>query len=416
MSGAVSADTVHPPRTLELQPRALRTLRQALAGSGHAYVLAGEPGAGAVDAARWLAAAAVCPNGGGDGCEACARALRGVHPDVHWLRAEGTELAIEQIRDLVDQLVRTPFEALRQVAVIEDADTLGSTNAAAGNALLKVLEEPPGEVLFILLARRVAQVLPTLRSRAIEVGFPPLPDATLRAELEACGVSDATLAERGLDLASLVRAARGDLGRAHELAAGGPALATRQLALQVAEGLATGTIQPSACADALAAHVEAARGAAEAAAGAEFEAIAERMAPKDASRFRNSRDTDGMEKRSKRRGRRAAADTLRALLDELAVWHRDLLAVRLGAQDAVLSRDRIAQLSALRAAPASERAVAALDAIEELQSRASGNVDLPIALAALCSELASLAEHRVRSRRTLGASARSPQGYELALG
>lgn len=413
---ATPTPTLAIPEGLALQPRAARTLQRTLAArSSHAFLLSGARGAGAHDAAVWLACASLCPNGGCDACDVCRRVKRRVHPDLIWLRAEGQQLAREQIDNLVEQLVRKPFEAQMQVAVIDDADTLSSRNPITGNALLKVLEEPPGDVLFVLLAERASMLLPTLRSRVIEVPFPPVPDERMLAHLVEVGMNDALLAGHGLTLDQLIRIAGGDVGRAHELANGGPALQRRRVATAVAAGLAGGRLHPSDAVEQLLQCTNTAQQHAIEVAEREFAAQLEQLPPKDAARFKNSKDSDGMESRIKRRGRRAMSEELRLLLSELAGWYRDLLAVSNGAPEAVRNVDSLSQLDALAGTPAALRVVAALDSIEELPGRLTTNVDIPIALAAMCAELAGLASNRIRSRRTLSSSTRTPQGLDLAL-
>ena len=404
------------PAGLRLQQRAARTLTHALrARAGHAYLLSGSRGAGTVDAAMWIAAASLCPNGGGDNCDVCRRVQRRVHPDLIWLQAEGQLLAREQIDLLIDQLVRRPFEAGMQVAVIDDAETLSSTNAITGNTLLKVLEEPPGDVLFVLLANSSAQLLPTLRSRVIEVPFPPLADAVLRAHLTELGVNEAALAANRLTLDAVVRMARGDVTRATELCAGGPTLYRHQVVTNIAVALASGQTEPAAAAAALLQLVDAAQSAAAELAEQEFQALIDQMVAQEGNRFRNSKDSEGFESRVKRRARRAMSDEIRLVLGELAMWYRDLLAVGSGADDTVINLDCLPTLVALRGSNAATRAVAALDAIEELPGRLSTNIDLPIAVAALCAELAGLGENRIRARRTLGAPSRTPAGMDVAI-
>jgi DNA polymerase-3 subunit delta' len=98
------------------------------------------------------------------------RIARGVHPDVLVLEpGDSGAIKIDQVRDVVDRAAYRPFEGRRRVVVIDQADGLV---AAAQNALLKTLEEPPSASVFVLLTARPDMLLPTVRSRCIKLWFP----------------------------------------------------------------------------------------------------------------------------------------------------------------------------------------------------------------------------------------------------
>lgn len=404
---------------LVAQPRAARTLERLLdEGRAHALLLAGASGSGPAAAAIRIAERVLCPTGGDDDCSTCRRAARRVHPDLHWIAPEGGSLAIDQIRHVVDVVSRMPFEGHAQVVVIEAADTLSSDNAEAGNSLLKALEEPVGRVVFVLLAERAGRVLPTIRSRAIEVTFPPISDDLLATALERSGLDETqVVAATGLDLRGIARAARGDLERATSIASGGAAAQRRSELHAQMYSAATGAAAPSQLANRILSRAAAAGDAAAAAATVEFEAMIERMAPAEKRSFTARSNEQGQEKRTARRARKARVAELRACLDDLAGWWRDVLAASTGASDAIANVDRIPQVTQVASSPAGPRAVAALDAIDEAAARLQlNNADEPVTVGALAAELAALAAGRVRARRTLGAPARTPAGYDLSLG
>jgi DNA polymerase-3 subunit delta' len=102
-------------------------------------------------------------------CSACDRIARGVHPDVQIVEpGDAGTIRIEQIRDVVDRSAYRPFEGRRRVVIVREADMMV---AAAQNALLKTLEEPPASSVFILVTSRPAVLLPTVRSRLIRLSF-----------------------------------------------------------------------------------------------------------------------------------------------------------------------------------------------------------------------------------------------------
>ncbi len=107
-----------------------------------------------------------------DACGACAqcqRIARGVHPDVLVIApAENGAIKVDQVRDAVDRAGYRPFEGRWRVVIIDDADAM---LAAAQNALLKTLEEPPSTSAFVLVTSRPDALLPTVRSRCIRLIF-----------------------------------------------------------------------------------------------------------------------------------------------------------------------------------------------------------------------------------------------------
>jgi DNA polymerase-3 subunit delta' len=154
----------------------LRLLDSALASGevAHAYLFYGSPGVGKRTIARRFGAALVSGDEGVEG-----RALRGLHPDLSEIEPEGLYTTIGQIREVVRLEASRPFEGTRQVFILR-ADSL---NVQAANALLKTLEEPQGEAVFILLAASREGVLPTVVSRAQGVRFDPIPQSDIVAFL-----------------------------------------------------------------------------------------------------------------------------------------------------------------------------------------------------------------------------------------
>lgn len=147
----------------------LKRLEGALASGevAHAYLFYGPPGVGKRTVAYRFGAALV--SGGEEG--AGNRALRGLHPDLDEIEPEGQFTTIGQVREVVRGAASRPFEGVRRVFILR-ADTL---NVQAANALLKTLEEPEGEAVFVLLAVSSEGVLPTVASRAQAVRFDPVP-------------------------------------------------------------------------------------------------------------------------------------------------------------------------------------------------------------------------------------------------
>jgi len=100
-------------------------------------------------------------------CADCNKASRHIHPDITKIgKLDGKHIvAVDQIRELKQDVLVVPNDAMQKAYVIEDADTM---NNSAQNALLQVLEEPPTHAVFILISENPAMLLPTVRSRCIE--------------------------------------------------------------------------------------------------------------------------------------------------------------------------------------------------------------------------------------------------------
>lgn len=170
------------PRVRDFLAAAVRERRLS-----HAYLFCGAPGSGQERAALELAKCVVCPTGGCGTCDECIRVAHRTHPDVHWLAPEGASgYVVEQVRSLIEDVALTPVRATGKVYVLERADTLRESSA---NALLKTLEEPPEGVVFILIARSVDSVLPTIASRCQCVPFRVVdPESAARRVAERCGI------------------------------------------------------------------------------------------------------------------------------------------------------------------------------------------------------------------------------------
>ena len=130
----------------------------------HAYIASG----GVVDT---LAMAAVCSGSGLRPCMECAhckKSSRGIHPDIMVISKmdKKREILIEQVRELKKDVIVVPNEAAKKAYIINDAETM---NDNAQNAFLRILEEPPSHAVFILKTDTPADLLPTVRSRCVEL-------------------------------------------------------------------------------------------------------------------------------------------------------------------------------------------------------------------------------------------------------
>ncbi len=161
----------------------------------HALLFCGLSGIGKKAVALHLIQFLFCLSRTKDGpcetCPSCKRVETREHPDLRWIEPEKDVIKIEKIRELKNALVLKPFEAPLKVAVIEEAHLM---NAAASNALLKTLEEPPASTLIFLITDSPNRLLKTTLSRCQKIPFSPLSEVEVRQVFEAQGkVLDARL-------------------------------------------------------------------------------------------------------------------------------------------------------------------------------------------------------------------------------
>ncbi|MBC8433704.1 MAG: DNA polymerase III subunit delta' [Desulfobacterales bacterium] len=104
-------------------------------------------------------------------CKSCRKVQSGNHPDIIIVEPSGPYIKIGQIRALCHTLAMKPLEARLRVVLISDSQAM---NSAAGNALLKVLEEPPDRTILMLTARHPSDLFPTILSRCHHIRFNPI--------------------------------------------------------------------------------------------------------------------------------------------------------------------------------------------------------------------------------------------------
>lgn len=132
---------------------------------GHALLLSGPAGSGKKNLALQVAQALNCQQQGelpcGE-CPNCRKIARGSYPDLFHLACTGSSIKIGQVKELKERLYYRPQEGRFKICLVEDADRL---TPEASNSLLKVLEDPPRDLLFILLTARPAALPATVLSR-----------------------------------------------------------------------------------------------------------------------------------------------------------------------------------------------------------------------------------------------------------
>lgn len=184
------------------QPKVREFLRSCVSSDrvSHAYLFCGPAGSNKTQAAYAFARAILCegdPCADCEGCtsQMCRHIVRKAHPDVRYLAPEGAQgYVVDQIRDVMADTLLAPIQAKRKVYIIDRVDLLGT---AAANAFLKTLEEPPSDVVLILLGRTRESVLPTIVSRCQVVPFRHIPAseaAGILVQNTGCTLPEASIA------------------------------------------------------------------------------------------------------------------------------------------------------------------------------------------------------------------------------
>jgi DNA polymerase-3 subunit delta' len=333
-------------------------LRQAAVRPHHAYLLAGPEGGGKSLAARAFAAAVLCPQGGCGECRNCRLALEDKHPNEFLVEPEGRDIHIETVKqDVWHHAYRTAPEPGRKVFVIREADRL---NPAAADALLKVLEEPPADAVFLLLSARPHELPETVLSRCHVVTFLPLPERFVVETLTAEGADP----ERA---ALAARLAGGNLGRARRLAVDADGLGFRDVARRALERAAAGPAGALQAADLV-------LDAAERYRKDLGERLKEEIAPFLDERGRAEEAYRGairrLEERHKRRVRRAERDYVDRVLLAVSSLLRDRVVVAVGGGSELLMNPD------LPPAPGSVHAATGVAAAEEARAALAEDLNL----------------------------------------
>lgn len=188
----------------------------------HAIILEGEDGTGKHTLAKYIAKAFVCRNHPSpcDTCRDCHLADVGTHPDIEWIAPEEKKksISVNKIRTLKALSHTAAHTSDGRVFIIEKADTM---NLSSQNSLLKVLEEPPSKLLFILLSESSSKLLETVVSRCTVFSlFPPSEEVGLNFLCEQ-GVDKENAKEiLGLERGNIGKALAVILGKKKNLAAG----------------------------------------------------------------------------------------------------------------------------------------------------------------------------------------------------
>jgi DNA polymerase-3 subunit gamma/tau len=200
------------------QEQVTQTLGNALTSGrvSHAYLFYGPRGTGKTSTGRILAKALNClTNGKGEPCNQCdmcrsiteGRALDVIEVDA------ASNTGVEDIRSLREKVNYAPNQARYKVYIIDEVHMLSNS---ASNALLKTLEEPPPQVIFILATTEIHKILPTIMSRCQRFDFRRISRADVISKLNRiCDTEGIKLEPEGLNL--IAKSATGSLRDAENL-------------------------------------------------------------------------------------------------------------------------------------------------------------------------------------------------------
>src|ERR1019366_6759787 len=192
------------------QQHVTRTLANAVQSGrvAHAYIFSGVRGVGKTTTARILAKALNCAKGPtaepDNTCDSCREISAGTSLDVIEIDAASNR-GIDQIRELREMVRYAPAASRYKVVILDEAHQLTDE---ASNALLKTLEEPPEQVIFILATTRPEDLVETIKSRAQLFQFRALTFQEIVGEIERIARGENLPIESGA-VAVLARAAEG---------------------------------------------------------------------------------------------------------------------------------------------------------------------------------------------------------------
>ena len=200
------------------QAAVTQTLTNALKSEhvSHAYLFYGPRGTGKTSTGRILAKAVNCLSTDKEkpcnACEMCQAITEGSAMDVIEIDA-ASNTSVDDIRSLREKVNYAPGQARYKVYIIDEVHMLSNS---ASNALLKTLEEPPPQVIFILATTEIHKVLPTILSRCQRFDFRRISQSDVVAKLESiCKAEGIKIEPEGLRL--IAGSATGSLRDAENL-------------------------------------------------------------------------------------------------------------------------------------------------------------------------------------------------------
>ncbi|RCS61785.1 DNA polymerase III subunit delta' [Microbacterium sp. JB110] len=359
------------------QHEAVSTLQRAAHDEGspaHAWLITGPPGSGRSTLAQAFAAALIA--NAPDDHATMRQVLAGTHPDLMALRTEGVIITIKQARALVERSYFGPSLGRYRVIVMEDADRMTERTS---NVLLKALEEPPEQTIWLLCAPSEADLLPTIRSRVRTLRLrEPEVDDVARLIVERTG-ADVDVAEQA------ARHSQRHIGMAQRLATDTASRQRRDESLRAVLGGRTigdvvevaGRIVQAATDDAKALTAE--RDEAERASLLRTVGVPEGSRVPPAVRAQ----IQALEEDQKRRATRSLRDGLDRVLTDMQSVYRDVVMLQHDRQEGIINLEVIDDLRRVAGEWSQERTLRVLDHITDTRAAIEQNAQPALALESL---------------------------------
>ena len=359
------------------QEAAIEAVRHAAqpgsASMTHAWMIVGPAGSGRSTLALAFAATLVSQ---GDDYQALALVSAGTHPDVSVISTDRVTISIDEVRELVTQSYYAPSRSRWRVIVMEDADRMTERTS---NVLLKALEEPPPQTVWILCAPSTQDVLPTIQSRVRTITL-RTPSAEQVAELihRREGVSH----ERALEAA---REAQCHIGMATRLATDDDARSRRDHTVQAVLQLRSVSQAVTQA------------GALIAVANEDQKALLEKLDEQEREETLRSlgiqpggsvpaavrSSVKALEENQKRRATRSLRDGVDRICTDITSVLRDVLMIQLGTGGDLVNERFRAQLEQRASDTTAAHSLAAIDEVQVARDRIASNTPPQLALEAM---------------------------------
>ncbi len=339
----------------------------------HAWMVVGPAGSGRSTLALAFAATLVST---GDDDQALALVSAGTHPDVTVVSTDRVTISIDEVRELVTQSYYAPSRSKWRVIVMEDADRMTERTS---NVLLKALEEPPPQTVWILCAPSTQDVLPTIQSRVRTIilrtpGVDQVAELILRRE----GVA--------LDRATeAAREAQSHIGMATRLATDDEARARRDPTVEAVLQLRSGVAGRDTSSRLIAVANE------------DQKALLEKLDQQERDDTLRSlgvqpggtvpaavrSSVKALEENQKRRATRSLRDGVDRICTDITSVLRDVLMIQLGSDSGLVNERFRPDLEARAAETSAEHSLWAIDQVQVARDRIASNTPPQLALEAM---------------------------------
>ncbi len=365
------------------QPEAIDQLRRIVedkeSGFQHSWLFTGPAGSGRSTLARSFSAALQCELNGCGECASCKLILADAHPDVRMLATDKVIISIDEVRQLVQFASLGSTVGKYRIVVIEDADRMTERTS---NVLLKALEEPQENTVWILCAPSAADMLPTIRSRTRNLVL-RLPSVEEVAQLLV--QRERVPQELAVDCA---RQAQQHVGMARRLALSSEARARRMQTLRELLGIKNLSGAMATAENLLNLAKKDAESSSEEKNQQERARLLtaygledEKIPPNLRSEFKQ------LEENQKRRNTRALRDGIDRILTDTESLYRDVLSIQLQTNSPLINSELAEEITSRATATEAQDSIAVLEALSLARKRLESNVRDLLVLEALCGKL-----------------------------